>query len=85
MKHRLLAVALALTSASTFAQTKSITIGSLEYVGTGISGAGVPTSEFLLSLDASAVTATPVAFSNARLVVKGTDSDSGAITTGPGC
>jgi hypothetical protein len=53
-----------------------VTIGSLTYLGTNEFG-----SAFLVTLDASAVTAQPLSFSNVTMVVDGTTQGSGAIST----
>jgi hypothetical protein len=71
------------------AQTQSITIGKLTYVGTAAepNGEGVASavSSYELSLDTTGITMEPISFSNAILFVKGTKQGSGAITTGFDC
>jgi len=75
-------------------QTKSITIGNFEYLGSAIransNGTTGVVSSYKLNLDASAVTVDPISFGNVIFVVKGSSlsSQQGGfpiITTGPGC
>jgi hypothetical protein len=71
------------------AQTQSITIGKLTYVGTAAEANGESVvsvvSSYELSLDTTGITMEPISFSNAILFVKGTRQGSGAITTGLDC
>jgi hypothetical protein len=72
------------------AQTRSITIGKLTYVGTGASNGGAVVSSYEILLDTTGITEEPIAFSNVILFVKGTSLSTQRagfpqITTGPGC
>jgi hypothetical protein len=72
------------------AQTRSISIGTLKYVGTATNDMGKPVSSYEILLDTSGVTETPITFSNLILFVKGgsLSTQQGGfptITTGPGC
>ena len=82
-------LALFLLVGMSFAQTKSINIGSLQYQGTGPfvnpKGVTVQASDYQLNLDSSTTTVNPIAFSSVVMFIKGTQGDIGALTTGPGC
>jgi len=89
-----ISAAVAQTTNSAAPQTKSITIGSFEYLGSAIltnsDGTTGVASSYELNLDASAVTVDPISFGNAIFVVKGSSRSSQQggfpiITTGPGC
>ena len=72
------------------AQTKSITIGSFKYVGTGIQAFGTPVSTYQLDLSTTNVTKADITFSNVIFYVKGSHSSTQSggfqvITTGLGC
>jgi hypothetical protein len=72
------------------AQTRSITIGKLTYVGTGANNNGAVVSSYEILLDTTGITEEPISFSNVILFVKGTrlSTQKGGfptITTGPGC
>jgi len=71
------------------AQTHSIKIGTLTYLGSSIENGSV-VSSYKVVLDTTGVTQEPITFSNVILIVKGSSvstQDSGfpQITTGPGC
>ena len=69
------------------AQTKQITIGSLEYAGTAVSifdGVTVE-SAYNVNLDASKVAVDPIAFKNIEMIVLGGRAGSGPVNTGPAC
>jgi hypothetical protein len=90
-----LSILLALLAVSqATAQTRSITIGTFTYRGTGtqISNGTViqGVSSYELVFDTAGVTAEPIPFSNAILFVKGSSQDTQSsgfptITTGNGC
>jgi hypothetical protein len=70
-----------------YAQTKQITIGSLEYGGTAVSifdGVTVESS-YIVNLDASKVAVDPIAFKNIEMIVLGGRAGSGPVNTGPAC
>jgi hypothetical protein len=69
-----------LTSVQVIAQTKSINIGKLNYMGTNEYG-----SQYQVLLDTDGITAEPIAFSNAIVSIGNSSEGSGPITTGPGC
>ena len=58
------------------AKTNRVIIGSLTYLGTNEAG-----SAFRVTLDPSAITSQPLAFSNVTVFVDGTSQSAGAITT----
>ena len=69
------------------AQTKQITIGSLQYAGTAVSifdGVTVE-SAYNVNLDASKVAVDPIEFKNIEMIVLGGRAGSGPINTGPAC
>jgi hypothetical protein len=69
------------------AQTKQITIGSLQYAGTAVSifdGVTVE-SAYNVNLDASKVAVDPIAFKNIEMIVLGGRAGSGPVNTGPAC
>lgn len=69
--------AILLTLISTAAWADSITIGSIQYLGTTSQGA----SAFKVTLDSSGVSATPLTVSNAFLSFGGVSQNTGALTT----
>lgn len=83
------AIAISLFVSQAPAQTRSITIGKLTYLGTGAQKNGDGTvsgvSSYEVHLDTTDITIEPISFSNVSLLVKGTEQGSGAITTGLGC
>ena len=83
------AIAISLFVSQAPAQTRSITIGKLTYLGTGAQKNGDGTvsgvSSYEVHLDTTDITIEPLSFSNVSLLVKGTEQGSGAITTGLGC
>jgi len=83
------AIAISLFVSQAPAQTRSITIGKLTYLGTGAQKNGDGTvsgvSSYEVHLDTADITIEPISFSNVSLLVKGTEQGSGAITTGLGC
>jgi hypothetical protein len=76
---------LVLMAGMAFAQTKSIDIGKLKYAWADVQQDGSIASGYELSLDATGITAEPIAFSNASLFVEGSNQGTGPITTGLGC
>ena len=67
------------------AQTKQITIGSLQYEGTAVSifdGVTVE-SAYNVNLDASKVTVDLIEFKNIEMIVLGGRAGSGPVNTGP--
>jgi len=89
VKTALASLLLLLALCPAVAQTKSITIGKFQYVGTGVTPDGLVESNYQLDLDATGITVDPVAFRNVIVVVKGTRQGTypsfPIITTGPGC
>jgi hypothetical protein len=83
------AIAISLFVSQAPAQTRSITIGKLTYLGTGAQKNGDGTvsgvSSYEVHLDTTDITIEPISFSNVSLLVKGTEQGRGAITTGLGC
>jgi len=77
------------SAARAVAQTHTIKIGTLTYLGSAIQQ-GQVVSSYKVQLDTTNVTQQPITFSNVVLYVKGTkvttqDSGFPQITTGPGC
>jgi hypothetical protein len=71
---------LVLTSVQAIAQTKQITIGKLNYMGTNEYGSG-----YQVLLNTDGITQDPIPFSNAIVSIGNSSEESGPITTGPGC